>query len=131
MKHSLMKSYLSAQIVERKSCKAMSVIKLEEKPLVYHTDLKKYVIQTIKTLKDNNQLLLEKEGIEPGQIEILWTGDKADNTYLFSFQILNVEFEQSADNARCALLFQGPDCYENLKACFEKSNLGDVFYDFA
>ena len=106
---------------EKKGAKKM---KTEDRPLIYHTDLKKYVINTIMMLKEKEMLQLSKPGIRPNTIEILWTGDKSDNTFLFSFQVLNVELPQSQQNTRCALMFEAPDIHENLNAAFLEAKLG-------
>ena len=98
----------------------------EERPLVYHTDIKKYVSRTLLMLHEKQMLILDKDGVSPNTLEVLWTGDKADSTYLFSFHIINVENSQSRDNARCVLMFEGPDTHENLKIVFDRSNLGKI-----
>ena len=107
-----------------KKTEAKKVV-IEDRPLVYHSNLHKYVCQTIKMLDDKNLLLLHKDGVEDGILEILWSGDKAQDTFLFSFQILNVANAQSRDNTRPALMFQGPDTYENLDKAFDVSSLGN------
>ena len=100
------------------------IILKEPRAFVYHTNLMKYVTGTIAMLKEKNMLVLDKPGVEKKRIEILWSGDKSDDTYLFSWQVMNIEYPQSQDNARPALLFEASDCYENLDKCFERSNLG-------
>ena len=70
-------------------------------------------------------LLFDKPGVESGFIEILWSGDKSDDTFLFNFSILNVENAQSVDNCRCAMMFNGNDIYDNLKVAFERADLGN------
>ena len=105
--------------------KGAKKIKTEDRPLVYHTDLKKYVINTIMMLKEKGMLQLSKPGIPPNTLEILWTGDKSDSTFLFSFQVLNVELPQSQLNTRCALMFEAPDSHENLKAALVEAKIGN------
>ena len=98
---------------------------VEDCPLVFHKDLKQYVTRTILFLNEANLLQKQKCGIQPNTLEVLWTCDKAGDTFLLSFQILNVDKAQSQDNARCALLFVANDNYDNLSAVFRRSNLGN------
>ena len=99
-------------------------VKIEDRPLVYHTDLKKYVTKTLMMLKERHMLQMNKPGIPPNTIQILWSGDKSDSTFLFNFHVLNVELAQSQDNARPALLFEAPDCYDNLDTAFKEAKIG-------
>ena len=110
--------------------KGAKMIVTEERPLVYHKDLKKYVTSTIKMLHEKNMLLLTKVGVTKGTIEILWSGDKSDSTFLFNFQVVNIENCQSPDNTHCALMFEGPDIYENLRTVFDHAKLGNLLQFF-
>ena len=78
-------------------------------------------------LKEKGLLLLDKPGVERGFLEILWSGDKAGDTYLFNFHVINIENAQSSTNARCALMFAANDCYSNLKDVFEFAKTGKSF----
>ena len=105
--------------------KGTKTVVTEDRPLVYHTDLKRYVTQTILMLKDKNFLELNKPGLTPNTIQVMWTADKADSTLLFNFHILNMQKAQSMDNARAAMLFDAPDIHENLKTAIDRANMGN------
>ena len=105
--------------------KGSKTVVTEDRPLVFHVDLKRYVTQTVKMLYDKKFLELNKPGLRPNTVEVMWTADKADSTLLLNFHILNVPKAQSMDNARCALLFEAPDIHENLSIAFDRANLGN------
>ena len=103
---------------------------IEDRPLVYHGDLKKYVCATILALKENNKLLLNKDGVANGTIEIQWSGDKAGTVFLMNFHVTNVEYSQSQDNAYPAMMFEAPDSYSNLATALERGKIGNFLLIF-
>ena len=104
---------------------AKTIVK-EDRPVVYHSDLKKYVQSVILMLEELGQLEKNKQGVTPGTIEIQWTADKSDSVFLMSFHVMNVVHAQSPDNAHCVLMFEAPDSYQNLQTVLELCDLGNL-----
>ena len=103
--------------------KGQKMIVEEKRAVVYHGNLKQYVTATTKMLQSKG-LLIEKPGLAPGKLEVLWSADKSDDFFLCSFQILNTQYAQSCDNTRVALIMKAPDTWENLNRAFKFSELG-------
>ena len=104
--------------------KGQKMICEENRPVSYHHNLQQYVMATIDTMVKNNLLLKSKAGIEEGCLEVLYSGDKSDDTFLMNFQIMNIANPQAVSNTRPVLLMVAPDTYENLSRVFDSTKLG-------